>query len=525
MSLMPSERIRYSVTHFLFRQFVLTFMVLSLFSLSGAQTYASELNNIYLSTSRSVAGDYLAGRYARRNSMPDEAIKYYSKALSSDPYNADLLNHMYELLVFNGEMENAFHLARRHTDMTPNAPKANFLQAVRYMKQDDFAGAARRLNKLYDPKDPDSAKDTLSAIAVPLTLAWADAMQGKYDEASEIIGRVLYPSVEQLVSDQRGVFETLSKNERLEHLPLYYLAEMMLEIGKREWAIDNFNAAAFYFRMAQYLSPDLEQTYLLLGDIMEKVGQFNDAIALYQHIPSTSSFYRKAQTRVAVSHYKLEQLDESRLQLMGLAESDAKDYESLLTLADMFMDLDKYEEAIETYSKALERIGDVEKEHWSILYARGIAYEQLKQWEKAEPDFLKALELYPDQPEVLNYLGYSWLIMDKNLEEAKDMLQKAVIQRPTNSYIIDSYGWALYKLGLYEEAVAFLERANALIPDNITTNEHLGDVYWQTGRFREARFQWERALKLDPNPEEKAALEEKLRKGLHPASAQNVTSE
>jgi len=148
------------------------------------------------------------------------------------------------------------------------------------------------------------------------------------------------------------------------------------------------------------------------------------------------------------------------------------------------------------------------------LYARGISLEQTKQWPRAEADFLKALEFRPDQPYVLNYLGYSWVDQGLNLDKARGMIKKAVSLRPNDGYIVDSLGWAHYRLGEYADAVRELERAAELRPEDPVINDHLGDAYWRVGRQTEARFQWLRALGLEPKPGLAAILKEKIKSGL-----------
>ena len=128
-----------------------------------------------------------------------------------------------------------------------------------------------------------------------------------------------------------------------------------------------------------------------------------------------------------------------------------------------------------------------------MFYFRGICYERSKQWPQAEADLKKALQLYPDQPLVLNYLGYSWIDQGVNLDEGMNMIRRAVEQRPDDGYIVNSLGWANFRIGNYDEAVKELERAVELKPDDPTINDHLGDAYWRVGRVLEARFQWSHA--------------------------------
>jgi len=178
------------------------------------------------------------------------------------------------------------------------------------------------------------------------------------------------------------------------------------------------------------------------------------------------------------------------------------------TLGDFLRIDERYREAVAAYNTAQKRLeGGAD---WRLYYSRGIALERAKQWQRAESDFLKALELEPDQPLVLNYLGYSWIEQGLNLERAKKMIEKAVLQRPQDGYIADSLGWALYRLGNYPEAVIHLERAVALEPGDPVINDHLGDAYWLAGRRNEARFQWKRSLTQEPDADVEAITRDKL---------------
>ena len=169
------------------------------------------------------------------------------------------------------------------------------------------------------------------------------------------------------------------------------------------------------------------------------------------------------------------------------------------------------------YNRAFQRLAEVTPNYWSLYYYRGISRERQKKWSEAEKDFLQALELNPDQPYVLNYLGYSWVDQGVNLDRAKAMIERAVEQRRDDGYIVDSMGWVLYRLGAYGEAVQHLERAVELRPLDPIISDHLGDAYWRVGRRQEARFQWRRALNLDPEREEIGKIETKIKNGLAPS--------
>ena len=166
---------------------------------------------------------------------------------------------------------------------------------------------------------------------------------------------------------------------------------------------------------------------------------------------------------------------------------------------DLNRQLENYEAAVAAYNRALEIFSANETDQWFVHYARAICYERLDQWDKAEADFRRALELNPGHPQVLNYLGYSLVEHQMKLDEALEMIEQAVEAQPDSGYIVDSLGWALYRLDRYDEAIGHMERAAELMPVDPVVNDHLGDVLWAVGRKTEATFQWKRALSLiDP---------------------------
>jgi Flp pilus assembly protein TadD len=200
--------------------------------------------------------------------------------------------------------------------------------------------------------------------------------------------------------------------------------------------------------------------------------------------------------------------------------------DALIALGTLLRRAERYAPAAEAYDRAVQRVAQITRGHWWLLYQRGIAYERSQQWPKAEADFLKALELFPDQPDVLNYLAYSWTEQGANLERAEEMLLRAVqisAQRGDNSgHIIDSLAWVYYRTGRFALAVEKLEEAIRLLPLDPTLLDHLGDAYWMVGRREEARFQWQRALRNNPEVDRRPQIERKLQRGLEPVAQQGT---
>jgi tetratricopeptide (TPR) repeat protein len=277
------------------------------------------------------------------------------------------------------------------------------------------------------------------------------------------------------------------------------------------------DAAETALALARYglaLRPDFPMLQLVTGQLMDSFGRHQAANDLYGAIGPASSLSWSARLAMAVNLNQLERFDEAAALLRKMADERSHDPEPLIALADLLREHERFAEAVAVYDRAMERIPVLQPHHWPLLYARGIALERAKRWERAERDFLKALEFAPDQALVLNYLGYSWVEKRRHLDRALAMIRKAVDLRPDNGYIVDSLGWAYYQLGRLEEAVEELERAVELRPEDPLINDHLGDAYWRVGRQREARFQWHAALALNPEPDIRKQIETKLAEGL-----------
>lgn len=276
-------------------------------------------------------------------------------------------------------------------------------------------------------------------------------------------------------------------------------------------------AVSLYLNMAHALDPDSADTLVLLGGLAENANQSDKAIAFYKQVPEASPLRRISELQLGLALASNGKQDEARKHLQALIASDPTDIRSYLAYGSVLSDAKDYREMARNYDQAIQSLaGKRDKSHWSLYFQRGIAYERLKEWDKAEPNFKTALELNPDQPQVLNYLGYSWVDMNRNLTEGLDMIKRAVELRPDDGYIVDSLGWAYFRLGRFTDAVEELERAAELKAGDATINDHLGDAYWRVDRKREAVFQWQRALVMKPEEAEIAKITDKIKNGLPP---------
>nr|CAD6605839.1 tetratricopeptide repeat protein [Rhizobium sp. TCK] len=303
-------------------------------------------------------------------------------------------------------------------------------------------------------------------------------------------------------------------------------ASVLFSIGaalNRQGAED---MVSLYLQVSHALDPESADTLILLGGIAEKLEKPEQAISYYEKVPADSPMRRISELQLGLALAGSEKVEEARQHLKALITADPTDLRSYLAYGSVLSDAKDYKEMAANYDKAVEVIGPVPKQgDWTIFFQRGIAYERLKKWDQAEPNFKKALELNPEQPQVLNYLGYSWVDMNRNLEEGLDMIRRAVELRPDDGYIVDSLGWAYYRMGRFEDAVAELERAVQLRAGDATINDHLGDAYWRVGRKLEAVYQWNRALISEGDDVNRDQIKEKIDKGLPPLDPTATTAD
>ena len=532
-------------------------------------------------TSSTTFGNYLAGRYAEGQRDITTSAEFFKAALAGDPDNPELLRRAFRLTAITGDWKTAVPLARKlvadepdfalpnialvvdeflnkkygdalkRLDGLPRSGLTNFVvplmeawlltaqdkpdDALALLrdesKNDGFAvlfGAHRALiNEL--AKRPDAAdtafKESIDKRGTPnLRLSQLYGtfleLQGKADEARKVYdsyreeraGSTMFDAaLERIKSGKKPTPEIRSAADGM--------AEAMFSIASAIRQQNSFESSLFFTHLALRLKPDFAIAHLLVAEVMEGDERYAEANRAYEMLAKDPTYGWTARLRIADNLDRLDKVDEAIATLRKLAAERKDRYEALVELGDLFRRRERFPEAVEAYDEAKKRIPKLENQHWAMLYASGIALERSKHWDRAEADFLKALELEPDQPFVLNYLGYSWVEQGKNLKQAQEMIEKAVARRPTDGYIVDSLGWVFYQLGNLDSAVKQLERAVELKPQDPVINDHLGDVYWQIGRHQEARFQWQRALSFEPEKDLVAKIEKKLKEGLPPVAA------
>jgi tetratricopeptide (TPR) repeat protein len=522
----------------------------------------------------SPAGNYLAALIAGAERDTLAAATFFRETLRYDPRNPELIERAFVASLANGNMPDAFGLADRLLQRDPNNGLAHLALGIRAIKQHQYAGARNSLSKGGAGRQRDitatlltawsyagagdykralaqvdklkdegfgTFRDYHAALIAELSNTTAEATKrfqsayngekstlrlvdayarfqdrhGRRDEAIrayEAFDQILprHPLVTAALADLRAG----KPLEPLIRTADQGAAEVLYGLGAVGGRQGDELAAIVYLRLSLYLSPKNGLATVTLADIFERLKQYEQAIEVYESVGEDSPLRVNADIQTALLLETLGKTEEAQKRLQDIVNEKPKNEEALTALGNLQRSRKQFAEAAVTYTKALDLSSKPEKSLWSLYYYRGIAYERQKQWPKAEADFKKALELFPDQPLVLNYLGYSWVDQGINLDEAFKMLRRAVELRPTDGYVVDSLGWGHYKLGQYDQAVKELERAIELKASDPVINDHLGDAYWRVGRKLEAHFQWNHARDLKPEPEDLERILKKIDVGL-----------
>ena len=346
---------------------------------------------------------------------------------------------------------------------------------------------------------------------------------GKGDKAKEALERYLKargrsPSVEAYLEGStapKKITPQLGMSEAL-----YSAAEMLLLNDANDFRAQ---VATAYAQMALYLEPDFSMAQRFVGTALAARNHMEESNAVLGSIKKSAPDWLESQVLIAENYARQKRTDEAVSILRNVAkDGGSKDKagdktgwpDVYIAIGDLLRGEKKYAEAVGAYDAAIKATPETKANAWALYYSRGISYERDKKWDLAEKDFRKALELKPDEPNVLNYLGYSYLDRGEKLPEARKLIEAAYAKRPDAAEIMDSLGWVLYSIGEYDKAVQQLEKAVEGAPGDGTINEHLGDAYWRVGRKSEARFQWQRALSLDIEDAQRTVLQGKLTRGL-----------
>lgn len=524
---------------------------------------------------RSLSGNFLASRSAAQAKDSAVAAVYLEAALKQDPGNPGLIEQLFLMRLTNGDVAAAEQLAPDVLKFNSQHRMARLvmgLKAFREQKYEearaDFAEAAytplgeltstmltawtyagegalnaalKELEKLDSNENFANFKSFQSALiadylksAVRADAAYKKAYgqgavslrvvqaygnflerSGKFEEAAKIYDDFLaktdnYPLVAQARADlamkkkpeafvsspERGVGETLSS-----------LAAIMND----DQSID---IALLYSRLALQHGANQVVMQTMLGDVLSGMRRYDDSIAAYEAVPADSPLRAAADLEIAGNLQQLDRNADAEARLNAMLAKDPKNFDAHVALGSLHRFSEKFDKAVGEYDAALKLLPVIGKNQWRIVYDRAICYERLNQWDKAEADFRKALQLQPDEPNVLNYLGYSLIDKKIKLDEAIAMVRKAVELKPNEGFFVDSLGWAFFQMGDFDQALPHLERAVDLKAGDPIISEHLGDAYWRVGRKLEAKFQWQHAKDNKPDAKDLVRIEAKMKDGM-----------
>lgn len=522
-----------------------------------------------------LAGSYLAGRAATYDSDFAAAALYYTQALARDPQNPLLMENVVFAQLAMGKAELAVPVAQRLLQTGARSQVANVVIAGGHAAAGEYqaildrdlereaihplvdgllegwahigTGSVSSALKTFDRLAKDGSLKPFVLYHRALALASAGdyggaealfaaedgrlaslsrraavarvqilSQLGRNDEARETLqaafGSRLDPGLEALDAQlQNG--ETLAYT--IAPGPREGIAEVFFTLGAALNGDTANDYVLMYVRMAASLRPDHVDAILLSASLLDQLGRYELSVATYKQVPRSHPDYHAAELGRAEALRRAAKPDAAIEVLEQLARQFPDQPGVYVSLGDLLRQQEDYAAAARAYDRALANSPEDSGSRWFLLYARGICHERLDQWEQAEADFRASLALEPDRPQVLNYLGYSLVEKRSKLDEALNMIERAVAARPDSGYIVDSLGWVLYRLGRFDEAVAHMERAVELMPVDPVVNDHLGDVYWAVGRAREAEFQWKRALSfIDPEDTDGEADPERIRRKL-----------
>lgn len=518
------------------------------------------------------AGSYLAGRHAQQEQDWKQANRYMDNLLAIDPGNADLSRKAMILAMGGGHKDKAMMFARKVLEKDPRNVLALFFLAVDEFSREDYKKAKTRLEDIPDEPMTELLRPLLLAWAStadkvmpgpapednPLyayhslliasylgklepqletyldkilqaptidvyeleKIADIHAQLGKKDKAIE-----LYKLIDAQQPGDGAVqkkIEMVEKNKDIGKLstftpvksPREGAAEALFDVARILYQQNGDDSARVFANLALILNSRLSEANILMANLLARHERYDDAIGYYKLIGPEDDSYAAVQRSAAEFMEESGRVEEAVGVLETLVKNE-KDIDAQIQIGDIYRHNDKFTQAAEAYNKAeIMMGGKIPAAYWHLFYARGMTFERLNEWSRAETDLQKALQYQPDHPYVLNYLGYSWADQGKNLDQALKMIEKAVSLRPNDGYITDSLGWVLFRLGKLKDAVPRLERAVELLPYDSTVNDHLGDAYWRVGRRMEAQFQWQRALNHSDDQKLSDAIRIKLVEGL-----------
>ncbi len=528
-----------------------------------------------VSPDASLSGSYLAGRTAGHIRDTSAAADYLAAALKQDPRNSALVERLFQLRLAEGNMAEAERFAeqviqansqqrmartvlglREFRNRRYDQARAHFAEAAytpvgeltsvlltawSYAGEGSQIAALKELDKLDGNESFANFKSFHVALisdylanairadaaykkayedagtSLRVTQAYGNYLErnGRYAEAGKIYDAFLNAGDRNvLIEAARARLAQKTAPQAFVQTPGAGAAEALFSLAAAMNDDQSIDVALLFGQLALSFNADRPVVLTLLGDILAGTQNYQAAIDVFEQVPAASELRINADTEIAVNLQRLDKPADAQSRMQSVVTRDPRNFDAWVTLGNLHRNMEAYGKAVESYNAALAIVAVPMHEHWTVFYYRGIAFERLKMWDKSESDFRKALALSPEEPSVLNYLGYSLIDKNLKLEEALGMVKRAVELRPNDGYIVDSLGWAYFQMGSYEEAVVHMERAVDLKPGDPIIAQHLGDAYWRVGRRLEAKFQWQHAKDNKPDAADLAGVEERLKDGL-----------
>ncbi|MBR1600482.1 MAG: tetratricopeptide repeat protein [Alphaproteobacteria bacterium] len=431
--------------------------------------------------------DFADGKYAQSR----ENIN-----LIKDKAHTSLINPLFDAWTYAGEQKE--ELAIKSIDKIAKDPAIEAMKLFHKGLIYDYLGNKEKAQEMY----ANIIKNHYQSVTYRLLDVITDfyVRNGDKETAKKIFGRYNDNGLLSILLDSidKRIETTHENSPAIINTPQKGLSEALFNIGTIfRSSVGGTEFAQIYIAASSYLNPEYDISKIALANVLEEIGLLKEANKYYKQVGKNSGSYFIARAKIIENLNTLKEYEEAEKQIKFLLKDYPDNTQLLSDLGTIYGNMNKHNEAVEYYQKAIKSAAADDQDIWPIYYALAVSYDQLNQKIKAEQNLQKALQLSNQNPDILNYLGYSWLEQGRNIEQAIKMILNAYKHNPYEGHIIDSMGWIYFKLGMYEKAVEFLEQAAAMNPGNAVINDHLGDAYWFAGRKNEAVFQWNHALDLN----------------------------